>query len=70
MNANFGLLEPLELTGRIAKDRKKQLLVERAQADFAGWLSEVGVIPRSEATMDPLAGSPVARREDPSLRSG
>ena len=42
MNANFGLLEPLEVTGRVSKDRKKQLLVERAQADFSGWLSEVG----------------------------
>jgi methylenetetrahydrofolate--tRNA-(uracil-5-)-methyltransferase len=42
MNANFGLLEPLEVTERISKDRKKQLLVERAQADFSGWLSEVG----------------------------
>jgi methylenetetrahydrofolate--tRNA-(uracil-5-)-methyltransferase len=42
MNANFGLLEPLEVTERISKDRKKQLLVERAQADFSDWLSEVG----------------------------
>ena len=40
MNANFGLLEPLA-GGRIPKDRKKQLLVERAQADFETWLSEV-----------------------------
>jgi methylenetetrahydrofolate--tRNA-(uracil-5-)-methyltransferase len=42
MNANFGLLEPLEPRqgGRMAKDRKKQLLVERAQADFARWLAE------------------------------
>jgi methylenetetrahydrofolate--tRNA-(uracil-5-)-methyltransferase len=35
MNANFGLLEPLE--GKIKKDLKKQLLVERARADFAAW---------------------------------
>jgi methylenetetrahydrofolate--tRNA-(uracil-5-)-methyltransferase len=42
MNANFGLLEPLEVTGRISKDRKKQLLVERAQADFSDWLAGVG----------------------------
>ncbi len=35
MNANFGLLEPLE--GKIKKDRKKELLVERARADFAAW---------------------------------
>ena len=38
MNANFGLLEPLAATGRISKDRKKELLVERAQAEFASWL--------------------------------
>jgi methylenetetrahydrofolate--tRNA-(uracil-5-)-methyltransferase len=45
MNANFGLLEPLAETGqgrgRISKDRKKQLLVERAQADFGRWLAEI-----------------------------
>ena len=35
MNANFGLLEPLE--GKVKKDRKKELLVERARADFAAW---------------------------------
>jgi len=42
MNANFGLLEPLAVTGRISKDRKKELLVERAHADFSDWLSTVG----------------------------
>jgi methylenetetrahydrofolate--tRNA-(uracil-5-)-methyltransferase len=50
MNANFGLLEPLDESGqrgrgaggRMAKDRKKQLLVERAQRDFAAWLGEIG----------------------------
>jgi methylenetetrahydrofolate--tRNA-(uracil-5-)-methyltransferase len=42
MNANFGLLEPLSVAGRMAKDRKKQLLVERAQSDFSSWLTEVG----------------------------
>ncbi|HEX6670362.1 MAG TPA: FAD-dependent oxidoreductase, partial [Gemmatimonadales bacterium] len=42
MNANFGLLEPLATTGRVAKDRKRVLLVERAQADLSDWLSEVG----------------------------
>ncbi len=42
MNANFGLVEPLALTGRIAKDRKKELLVERAQSDFSAWLTEAG----------------------------
>ena len=45
MNANFGLLEPLQAgqqgsgaAGRVSKERKKQLLVERAQADFASWM--------------------------------
>jgi methylenetetrahydrofolate--tRNA-(uracil-5-)-methyltransferase len=42
MNANFGLLEPLEITGRVSKDRKKQLLVQRAQRDFSDWLVGVG----------------------------
>jgi methylenetetrahydrofolate--tRNA-(uracil-5-)-methyltransferase len=41
MNANFGRLEPLEVTGGIAKDKKKALLVERAQAEFGAWLAEV-----------------------------
>jgi methylenetetrahydrofolate--tRNA-(uracil-5-)-methyltransferase len=39
MNANFGLLEPLP--GKVKKDRKKALLVERAQADFDGFLGEI-----------------------------
>jgi methylenetetrahydrofolate--tRNA-(uracil-5-)-methyltransferase len=49
MNANFGLLEPLDGDGprgrgagkRMAKDRKKELLVQRAQRDFAAWLVEL-----------------------------
>jgi methylenetetrahydrofolate--tRNA-(uracil-5-)-methyltransferase len=40
MNANFGLLEALESTGRISKDRKKELLVERAQSEFNTWLTD------------------------------
>jgi methylenetetrahydrofolate--tRNA-(uracil-5-)-methyltransferase len=40
MNANFGLLEPLE--GKIRKDRKKELLAERARADFAAWAARLG----------------------------
>ena len=39
MNANFGLLDPL--SGRVKKDRKKELLVERAQADFARFMEEL-----------------------------
>jgi methylenetetrahydrofolate--tRNA-(uracil-5-)-methyltransferase len=47
MNANFGLLEPLTdepMSGRpaerrrISKERKKELLVERAQSDFETWV--------------------------------
>jgi methylenetetrahydrofolate--tRNA-(uracil-5-)-methyltransferase len=41
MNANFGLLDPLP--GRVKKDRKKELLVERAQTDFASWLEGTGI---------------------------
>jgi methylenetetrahydrofolate--tRNA-(uracil-5-)-methyltransferase len=41
MNANFGLLDPLP--GRVKKDRKKELLVERAQADFAMWIADSGI---------------------------
>jgi methylenetetrahydrofolate--tRNA-(uracil-5-)-methyltransferase len=41
MNANFGLLDPLP--GRVKKDRKKELLVERAQADFATWMDQTGI---------------------------
>jgi methylenetetrahydrofolate--tRNA-(uracil-5-)-methyltransferase len=45
MNANFGLLEPLP--GKVKKERKKELLVERAQADFAGWVEEADIAPVS-----------------------
>ncbi|HJR15945.1 MAG TPA: methylenetetrahydrofolate--tRNA-(uracil(54)-C(5))-methyltransferase (FADH(2)-oxidizing) TrmFO [Gemmatimonadales bacterium] len=42
MNANFGLLDPLP--ARVKKDRKKELLVERAQADFTIWLEQAGLL--------------------------
>jgi methylenetetrahydrofolate--tRNA-(uracil-5-)-methyltransferase len=42
MNANFGLLDPL--LGKVKKDRKKELLVGRAQADFQSWLDETEVL--------------------------
>ncbi|HYF38809.1 MAG TPA: methylenetetrahydrofolate--tRNA-(uracil(54)-C(5))-methyltransferase (FADH(2)-oxidizing) TrmFO [Gemmatimonadales bacterium] len=41
MNANFGLLDPLP--GKVKKDRKKELLVERAQAEFGAWINRVGI---------------------------
>ena len=38
MNANFGLLAPLQaVRGRVSKDRKKELLIERALRDFDAW---------------------------------
>ncbi len=39
MNANFGLLDPLG--EKVRKDRKKELLVERAQEDFTRFLKEI-----------------------------
>jgi methylenetetrahydrofolate--tRNA-(uracil-5-)-methyltransferase len=42
MNSNFGLLEPLESGGRserVSKERKKELLVQRALADFDAWMA-------------------------------
>ncbi len=47
MNANWGLVEPLEggqavrRSGGQKKDVKKQMLVERAQADFSRWLRDL-----------------------------
>ncbi len=42
MNANFGLLEPLEAPkGRRGKDARKEALVARAQADFDAWMEEL-----------------------------
>jgi methylenetetrahydrofolate--tRNA-(uracil-5-)-methyltransferase len=49
MNANFGLLDPLR--GRVKKERKKELLVERAQADFLAWLEETGEVERAPALL-------------------
>ena len=45
MNANFGLLDPIEVERRGSgaagkKEAKKQALVERAQRDFTAWLQE------------------------------
>ena len=42
MNANFGLLEPLERPER-DKQRKKELLVERALADMDAFAREMRV---------------------------
>jgi methylenetetrahydrofolate--tRNA-(uracil-5-)-methyltransferase len=50
MNANFGLVDPLEETGQRSKwagnrrEGKKQALVERAQRDFNVWLQETEAV--------------------------
>jgi methylenetetrahydrofolate--tRNA-(uracil-5-)-methyltransferase len=51
MNSNFGLVEPLPDAPR-DKQRKRELLVERATADFAAWMTEHGV-----ASIEPAAVS-------------
>jgi methylenetetrahydrofolate--tRNA-(uracil-5-)-methyltransferase len=38
MNSNFGLLDPLDRPGKMKKEEKRALLVERARADFAAWM--------------------------------
>jgi methylenetetrahydrofolate--tRNA-(uracil-5-)-methyltransferase len=52
MNANFGLLDPLP--GKVKKDRKKELLVARAQADFTAWLEEAGIQKEKQLAADEL----------------
>jgi methylenetetrahydrofolate--tRNA-(uracil-5-)-methyltransferase len=47
MNANFGLVDPLP--GKVKKDRKKELLTERAQADFTRWLEQSEILPEGSA---------------------
>ncbi|HET8656396.1 MAG TPA: methylenetetrahydrofolate--tRNA-(uracil(54)-C(5))-methyltransferase (FADH(2)-oxidizing) TrmFO [Longimicrobiaceae bacterium] len=43
MNSNFGLLDRLEDEPR-DKQRKRELLAERGQADFARWMDENGIV--------------------------
>jgi methylenetetrahydrofolate--tRNA-(uracil-5-)-methyltransferase len=50
MNANFGLLDPFP--GKVKKDRKRELLVERAQADFGVWLEEIGAPKEKQLAAD------------------
>jgi methylenetetrahydrofolate--tRNA-(uracil-5-)-methyltransferase len=38
MNANFGLLAPLDAPGRVSKEGRRGLLVERALRDFGAWV--------------------------------
>lgn len=55
MNANFGLLDPLEHSparrprGKAGKDDRKQALIERARRDFQDWLTLVRPADRGRA---------------------
>src|SRR4051812_44088475 len=65
MNANFGLLDLLQ--GKVKKDRKKELLVERAQGDFSAWLEETGIAKataKALAATHPLRGYPTQINTD------
>lgn len=49
MNANFGLVDPIEVgkreRGEVGKkEARKQALVDRAQRDFTAWLHEAGLV--------------------------
>jgi methylenetetrahydrofolate--tRNA-(uracil-5-)-methyltransferase len=61
MNANFGLLDPLpgknlpRAQRGVKKDRKKELLVERAQADFNAWLKMTVIASGPRPRGDPAA---------------
>jgi methylenetetrahydrofolate--tRNA-(uracil-5-)-methyltransferase len=65
MNANFGLVDPLP--EKVKKDRKKELLVERAQGDFSAWLEETGIAKataKALAATHPLRGYPTQINTD------
>ena len=53
MNANFGLLDPLpgkslpRAQRGVKRDRKKELLAERAQADFDSWIADSDILARA-----------------------
>lgn len=50
MNSNFGLLDPLE--GKIRdKQRKREMLSERGQADFAAWMAVNGIVSAEAAAV-------------------
>jgi methylenetetrahydrofolate--tRNA-(uracil-5-)-methyltransferase len=48
MNSNFGLIDPLDRKVR-DKQRKREVLAERAQADFARWMDENGIVSAAAA---------------------
>jgi len=58
MNSNWGLVAPLAARVR-DKVQKRQLLAERAQRDFEGWMAGTGVVGRPERISGPgpLAGA-------------
>jgi methylenetetrahydrofolate--tRNA-(uracil-5-)-methyltransferase len=43
MNSNFGLIDPLDRPGKMKKEEKRALLVERARADFGAWMDAYGL---------------------------
>jgi methylenetetrahydrofolate--tRNA-(uracil-5-)-methyltransferase len=50
MNSNFGLVEPLPNAPR-DKQRKREMLVERAQADFMAWMVAYGLLSPTPASV-------------------
>jgi methylenetetrahydrofolate--tRNA-(uracil-5-)-methyltransferase len=50
MNSNFGLLDPLGVEMR-DKQKKRERLSERGQADFAAWMSRHGIRSAEEAAV-------------------
>ena len=53
MNSNWGLVDPLPATER-DKQKKRERLAERAQADFLAWMRAEGIVTR--AAQPPAAG--------------
>ena len=50
MNSNFGLIDPLEEEVR-DKQRRRQRLSERAQAEFAAWMERHGILSAEHAAV-------------------
>lgn len=48
MNSNFGLLDPLDVVVK-KKEQKREMLVQRARADFAAWMDGAGIVGGVEA---------------------
>jgi methylenetetrahydrofolate--tRNA-(uracil-5-)-methyltransferase len=50
MNSNFGLLDPLAEEIR-DKQKRRERLSERGQADFSSWMNEHGIRSAEEAAV-------------------